>query len=323
MYAISDIKSVHLEVTSNCQASCPMCARNLQGGVINPFITETELTLTKFKNWFPPEFLLQLDRLYMCGNLGDPIIAKDTLEIFEYIRTISTTINLSMNTNGSARTVDWWSKLAKLNVQVRVGIDGLADTHALYRIGTNFNKIIENLTAFINAGGYAIWDMLVFQHNVHQIDECKQLSTMLGFSEFHTKNTSRFVNNKLHVLDSTGKTIHVLYPTEKSKQITSSVIDTNTYITCKVQKEKSLYISATGNVSPCCWLDSEWKPLIDLKRIDYMDKIGTYYNLHNLLLEEIFESNIFNKIQSLWNSDPLIECSKQCGKLDRFNEQFK
>ena len=26
-------------------------------------------------------FVKQLDTMYMCGNLGDPIVAKDTLEI--------------------------------------------------------------------------------------------------------------------------------------------------------------------------------------------------------------------------------------------------
>ena len=31
MYNYSDIRSIHLEVTQNCQANCPMCDRNMNG----------------------------------------------------------------------------------------------------------------------------------------------------------------------------------------------------------------------------------------------------------------------------------------------------
>ena len=82
MYKYKDIKTIHLEVTQNCQASCPMCDRNMNGKGINPHINLDELSLLDCVDIFPPEFIKQLDTMYMCGNLGDPIVAKDTLEIF-------------------------------------------------------------------------------------------------------------------------------------------------------------------------------------------------------------------------------------------------
>jgi MoaA/NifB/PqqE/SkfB family radical SAM enzyme len=321
MYNYADITSLHLEVTSRCQASCPMCARNIQGGVDNPFITVTEITLEQFKEWFPIVFIQQLDRLYMCGNLGDPVVAKDTLEIFKYLRSISSNISLSMNTNGSARSKSFWEELATINVKVRFGIDGLVDTHSLYRIGTDFDRIIDNVSSFIQAGGYAVWDMLVFDHNQHQVDTCKKLSEDMGFKEFYSKNTARFKEDKLHVLDKQGRTTHILYPTDRSKQIV--ITAESTIINCKVAKENSLYVSATGNILPCCWLDSEWFNPNHPHRIDYMDKIGVYPNLHANTLKEIFSSGYFNTISDTWNNTPLKECSRQCGKVDRFNEQFK
>lgn len=102
MYLIENINTIHLEITNKCQASCPMCARNLQGGALNPFVKESEITFEDFSRWFSPQFITQLDKLYMCGNLGDPVIAKDTVKIFEYCRTHNENIMLSMNTNGSA-----------------------------------------------------------------------------------------------------------------------------------------------------------------------------------------------------------------------------
>lgn len=326
MYNIGNIKTLHLEVTSRCQASCPMCSRNIQGGVDNPYMTVTEITKENFVKWFPDDFIKQLDRVYMCGNLGDPIIAKDTLEIFQYIRSVNPTILLGMNTNGSARSADWWVELAKLNVVVRFGIDGLARSHVLYRVGTDWQKIINNAAAFIDAGGYAIWDMLVFDHNKDEVNECRNLSTKLGFKAFYSKNTARFHTGSLDVLDKTGKVTHTLYPTDKSKTIAIKVVDVvnkPASINCKVRKERSLYISATGNVVPCCWLDTEWMPPKSPGRINYTETIKHHMRLTDYTLEEIFNSGIFNEIEQTWTGTPLRECAKQCGEVDKFNEQFK
>ena len=321
MYNLKDIKSIHLEVTSKCQASCPMCARNIQGGIDNPFMTVTEITLEQFKEWFPVTLIQHLDRLFMCGNLGDPIIAKDTLKIFQYLTEVNPNISLGMNTNGSAKSWQFWKELARLNVHVRFGIDGLIDTHSLYRVGTNWLKIIDNAKHFIKAGGAATWDMLVFEHNKHQIDSCKELSEELGFKYFVSKNTARFKESSLNVIDKQGKTTHILYPTDRSRQII--IPEESKVIKCKVAKEKSLYVSATGNLFPCCWLDNEWFNPNHPHRIDYMDKIGKYPSLHKSTLTEIFDSNYFNKIADTWESSPLKDCSRQCGEVDRFNEQFK
>lgn len=323
MYALNDIKTIHLEITSKCQASCPMCVRNIQGGLENPYLVLDEITITQFKEWFPVEFIKQLNKLYMCGNTGDPIVAKDTLEIFKYLRANNPTIELSMNTNASARSKQWWQELAQTKVIVRFGIDGLADTHALYRIGTDWQKIISNATTFIQAGGDAVWDMLVFQHNLHQIEACEKLSKELGFKQFISKHTSRFKNDEHIVLDYTGKVSHILQPSSKSKNITELIKEAGvSSITCKVKDEKSLYVNAHGVINPCCWLDFDGVPPSSIASKDYKSKI-TPMSLKTNTLDEIFETDFFNSIEKSWSNEPLIQCNKQCGKIDKFNEQFQ
>lgn len=327
MYKYHEIKMVHLEITSKCQASCPMCTRNIQGGIENPWMELSEISLEEFKEWFPVDFIKQLERLYMCGNTGDPVVAKDTLKIFKYLRETNPNIVLSMNTNGSARPLHFWQDLAKTGVNVRFGIDGLEDTHHLYRIGTDFNKIIENAKAFIEQGGYASWDMLVFDHNKHQVSTCEQLSKDIGFKEFIIKNTSRFKEGYHPVLKKDGTTSHILFPSIKSKEITKSVVEykveENREIHCKVQSEKNLYINAQGHVAPCCWLDFLGVPPMGFAFVDYKDKGFIPPDLKSNTLQEIFDSGFFDKIESTWNNSPLRQCSKQCGKVDKFNEQFK
>jgi MoaA/NifB/PqqE/SkfB family radical SAM enzyme len=327
MYKLENIKDIHIEITSKCQARCPMCPRRINGGLLNPLINIDEINLDTFKSWFPQSFIKQLNSLFMCGNLGDPIIARDCLEILQYIRQVNPTIHLSLHTNGSARTVTWWEDLAVVDVRVVFGIDGLSDTHALYRVGTDFHQILRNATAFILAGGSAEWHMLVFEHNEHEIDVCKNLSEELGFKSFVAKHTTRFKEGKFNVLDDVGKTTHILYPTEKSKdmmsKVTGYITDINPEIKCKAQKSQNLYISACGKVSPCCWLDFDWILPNQDSRIDYMDKIGVLPDLNINSLVEIFDSGYFNKIAETWSNNPLMECSKQCGNFDKLGAQFE
>ena len=61
MYKVEDIKTVHLEVTQRCNAACPMCDRNENGGAVNQHIRGNlkELSLEDCKAIFPPEFIGQ------------------------------------------------------------------------------------------------------------------------------------------------------------------------------------------------------------------------------------------------------------------------
>jgi len=327
MYSLNEVRAIHLEVTSKCQARCPMCPRRINGGPLNPFIELNEITLEKFQEWFSIDFIKQLNHLSMCGNLGDPIIAKDTLEIFRYLRNYNTSMALVMHTNGSARTSEWFEELARLRVRIVFGIDGLEDTHHLYRIDTDWKKIIDNAIAFINAGGDARWDMLAFQHNEHQIDQCKIFSQELGFKDFYVKHTSRFKDGKFNVLDDTGKTKYILYPTTKSNTMISKVAtaeqDLLPTISCKAQRDSQMYISADGTVTPCCWIDLRPMPPTQESRIQYLDTIGHWPNLNTQTLNEIFDSGYFNQIEESWSTCGIKECSKQCGKFDKLGAQFE
>lgn len=327
MYKLEQVKSIHFEVTSKCQAKCPMCPRRVNGGILNPLITLNEVSLEQFKSWFSPDFIEQLHYLNMCGNLGDPIIAQDTLEIYEYLRSNNSTMTLAMDTNGSARNIQWWKDLAKLKVKVTFGIDGLTDTHKLYRVNTDWDTIIKNATAFIQAGGEAKWHMLAFKHNQHQLDECRDLATTLGFNNFKIKHTSRFQAGKFNVLDDAGRTTHILYPTERSQNMIpimkESIKEINPRIECKSKRDLQFYVSSNGDVSPCCWLDFSWVLPKQETRIDYMDTIGELPNLNKKTLKGIFESGYFDRIEDTWEDKPLMECSRQCGKFDKLGAQFE
>ncbi len=198
MYNYNEIEVVHLEMTEACNASCPMCARNLNGGEVNPHLNNRELSIADVERIFPVDFVQQLKRVYMCGNYGDPAVASDTLEAFAYFRENNPQINLSMHTNGSIKKPEWWAELAQVigkKGYVIFGLDGLEDTNHLYRQGTVWKNIMRNVEAFIGAGGRARWDYIVFAHNEHQVDEAEQLSKDMGFEKFQYKKSARFFSN--------------------------------------------------------------------------------------------------------------------------------
>lgn len=327
MYNYSDITSIHFEITSKCQARCPMCPRRIQGGKLNPNISLCEISLNEFKTYFPIEFIQQLYSFNFCGNLGDPIIAKDTLKICEYLRTHNNHLHITLHTNGSAKTKSFWSKLGQLKVEVTFGIDGLNDTHSLYRVNTNYETIIKNAKTFIANNGSAHWHMLVFKHNEHQVEDCRQLAFELGFKSFQTKYTSRFREESLEVYKTDTKVSHIIYPTTRSIEISKNhkkhIEIVPNKINCKVQNNKQIYVGADGTVTPCCWLDLTFYPDSSFSKNDYLNKIKYFPNLKNNTLKEIFDSNYFNEIEKTWINNPVYECNKQCGNFDKFAEQFK
>ena len=355
MYLYKDIKTIHLEVTQNCQAACPMCDRNCNGEGINPHINLNELSYTDCTNIFPASFIKQLDTMYMCGNLGDPIVAKDTLEIFKYFREHNPNMWLSMNTNAGARDEVWWSDLATTFGRmgsVIFSVDGLRDTNHIYRQNVVWDNVERSMDAFIEAGGRARWDFLIFEHNQHQVEEARALSEQKGFEKFTAKKTGRFITQDSkkkeshQAVDRKGnETTQLRKPDKKyqNKALQKQDIIINKYgsmdayydaapIVCKVKKENSLYITAEGLALPCCWTAGRmykwWHK--DPKVEQIWDFIPNKTALDARQgLDKVFETGIFEDIQNSWSKPSCAEgklkvCAMKCGaEFDPFGEQFK
>jgi sulfatase maturation enzyme AslB (radical SAM superfamily) len=256
-FDISNVKVLHLEPTSVCNAACPQCARYTNDGFsINPLIEIKDLALNTLVSKLDIDFIRQLDKMFMCGTYGEPAAHKQTLEIYSYFRNINPNITLGMNTNGSLRPHMFWSELGKILNRERdycvFSIDGLADTNHIYRRNTNFNKIMENCRAFIDAGGRAHWDMLVFKHNEHQVDECMQLAKDMGFVAFRAKVSKRFTQRPI-----TGLEPPEIY--QPDLQYGS--------VSCHALNENSLYMNYLGEFKPCCWLGDEKYSVNDFNSI--------------------------------------------------------
>jgi MoaA/NifB/PqqE/SkfB family radical SAM enzyme len=337
-----------LEITNNCQASCPMCSRNHHGGLDNPLIKIQEWTLEDFKTIINREVLDQIDNLYFCGNFGDPLLNNNLIQMCEYVKNNSS-VSIRIHTNGSLRSVEWWQQLVKAlpaDHLVIFGIDGLTDTHSRYRIGTSYDTIIKNAKAFIAAGGHAEWAFIVFEHNQHQVDQAKQIASDLKFDQFTTKNSNRFIGSpKFEVYDKRGDVVDTLRPPSNTviKFLDKNIIDNyktivdNTEIDCAVLKTKEVYIDAYKNLVPCCFLAAT--------SYTYSTPDSLYYNVRKTLLSqynelikdignintlEISVKDIINSVgyqtvwKEYWSTKKLITCAKSCGihNFSKSQDQF-
>lgn len=194
-----NITQIHWEPTDKCNSACPMCPRYDTNGFEITTLENAEWTLEGFKKAWPVEFIKGLWKILACGNYGDPCACREFVDIYEYCREIHPSIGLACNTNGSLRTPEWWARLGAVMRQEQNGgnyctfsLDGLEDTNHLYRRNTNWKKIMENAQAFIDAGGIAHWDYIVFEHNEHQVEEARALAKKMGFKNFNVKRTTRW-----------------------------------------------------------------------------------------------------------------------------------
>ncbi len=242
------IKVLHLESTTLCNASCPQCHREDARFYIADR-DASDLVLPQIQASFDSGFVKNLDKMFMCGNFGDPAAGKDTIEIYKYFKQHNPDIVLGMNTNGSLRSTRWWQRLAAIFDHplsyVVFSIDGIEDTNSVYRRNTVWSKIIENATAFIKAGGSAHWDMLIYEHNEHQIQQARDLAKDLGFTWFRAKVSKRFATNPVKFLKP-----------PKNYDLPNTQTTCNK-IKCHALQEQSVYMAANGQILPCCWFGAE------------------------------------------------------------------
>ena len=344
-FAIDDIKSVQIDHTSRCNCLCPQCAR-VSNGVVNPRMPIDELTVEDYKVIFPSTIIKQVDIISQCGNYGDIVASNTILDCLEWLRENGCTAHINIMTNGSARTADWWKRLASiidLNGRVIFSIDGLEDTNHLYRVNASWNKIMENASTYIANNGRARWDYLIFDHNQHQVEEAEKLAREIGFESFYVKNTSRFINDKNYLTGKVSEEETLKQPTDEKYRSTSSekfvnIIDKHntwenyineTTIDCKFQKQSALFVDFQARLWPCTWVAAP----IHFAKIDniqtkqihsLMEHYGTTFNslrhhtLEDVLTHEWFASNLV----SSWETDEkLMTCGRTCGTDYEFSSR--
>lgn len=291
------VKLLHVEPSTYCNASCPQCERNINGGELNPLVPLKHLDLEEFREQLAQ--LPALEKVLFCGNRGDPLMNPHIVEMVRLCKDRGLTVGI--NTNGSIGNLEQWRSLGQLLNDVKdycvFSIDGTEKTNHIYRRGVSWSALMRNVKEFISEGGRAHWDMLVFAHNAHEVKECETMAFMMGFAWFRVKETKRFKQPKqITAYGAVLEPVRWFPPTTKKGAVE-----------CMAQQDASIYLDAENNLYPCCWLASE----------------------ESYTLERPYRSvdNPWPQLESEWaEHDALNVCVRTCAKWDgenRFVSQWK
>ena len=293
------INGFHIEASTFCNARCPGCPRNVYGYNLKDYVSTNHLSVSKYR-----EIRTRYKDLFYVrfnGGLGDPMMNPWITDLVD----ISDCHSL-ITTNGSIGTRQTFEQLAKKDVRIEFSIDGLQDTNHLYRQDVVWDKVIERVKWFVDAGGYAIWKFIPFKHNIQQLEEAENLSKALGFEEFHSDDQGR---NNFPALDKNGEVSHwILAPEDKqgARNFDAPAAIDQAREKPKFLREKGkrfdiyrcehltgeVYITAAGVVTPCCYHGTE---------------IGE---------RQIVPVSDFEKLKQTWDTDDCDPtCAISCGKL--------
>lgn len=339
MIEFNKIRRLHIELSTRCNSVCPDCPRNLRGVEIfdDVCFPSTQLYLDDIKKLLPPDFIKQLNFVLFNGNYGDFITARDGCKIVQYLKECKPSLQIQISTNASARP-DIWETLGDLGIEVKFRLDGLKDTHYLYRQNTDWDLILSNAKKFIGAGGHAVWAMIAFEHNRHQIDACRQLSKRLGFHDFFVIDNPAGMRNQFPVFTRDKRLSHVVGDYRGPKDFDrvhnmhldsldnpdrelDYVVNRN-QITCKTmsieseQQGQEIYICANGEIYPCCW--TGFYPKMNL--LGYTNlQLRTLIKENNALEHGLKHAvQWFIGITESWNipsvqQGRIMACNNECG----------
>ena len=356
---------IQLDITARCQAMCLECARNIEGKDINPNINTADtwdMPLEIFQKAVTPDMLKHsLKKIIFNGNFGDPCIHPKFIDICQYVVDHAhEDLKLNVSTNGAMFKPEHWTKVGAVLKNLKrhsviFGIDGLSDTHHIYRRNTKYENIIDNAKAFIAAGGRANWQYIIFDHNKHQTEEAKQIAKEVGFKDIFfkgLKNTGGGARNFQKAVDK-HKSGGIGAKTKKNDEVklsvgsregfkeakkmvadmeykkTTNYLDT-AKISCQWYDTKGMYIEYDGTVWMCCWIGDMHKTLSTKPREDWShieNKYGrTFHNLNYHSFDDILNHEFFaSYLDKSFNStrdDPITPRMHTCAKTCIWGKTF-
>lgn len=346
-----------LEISTQCNAYCPQCMRYESYSEGNDFITtdkrawynsNAKWDFEKFKTLLTEEDIRAVEYIQFSGAEGDPCTVKELPEIVQYIRETNPHTFITINTNGSMQTDDWWWELGLAGgkmCEILFAVDGIdQETHSYYRRNTNLEKIISNMETISNTNCRVCIGTVVFEHNKNQIEAIAELGKKFNMKYHDVAESNRFfmgpstyfyedgVRYELEQVRPVQLLVESVVPTDDRLILNptrdtrdhrnASDIESITSITCEWNEMQKVTIRQDGRVVPCCYIAHDTvvedpnKPLPELMR-DFKDL--NVVGLNNKSLKEILSSEIYtNKLfKSFENKETqFATCKFVCGKCD-------
>lgn len=243
----NEVVGLHIEPTNICTLKCAGCAR------------------TRFINQWPQHWQnhnIDIDQLFrfldidldgklisLCGNYGDPIYHPKFHTLVRELKQRGT--QLSISTNGSYRSADWWTTLVSLLDRcdtVVFSVDGLPNNFTEYRVNADWDSIHQAMLVCVQGVCQTVWKYIPFAFNEQYIQDAQDLSEKIGIDRFELEPSDRF-DTHTEKLQPVVVTLGTRYQSQQSwKNNQAQLVDPR----CKNMKNH--FISADGFYTPCCYV---------------------------------------------------------------------
>lgn len=324
----------HIEVSSICTLKCPRCPR----AEVPDTLINRQLTLAFFQNQIGKETIKQIRKITFCGNDGDPIYAKEFLEICEWIKHVNPGIHLVIITNGSYKKKDWWMKLAMIlneHDEIHWSLDGWdQESNEQYRVNCDWGSITRGLYIFtsFNKVTYTTIASIIFKFNEDNLYKIKLLAEHYNIDCWQVTRSTKFggfypeVYGTYDPLEPRPENVapghrwdrrrHRLTdkksPGDALKKVfldkAQEVLDSGEHPALCYVGTKGLFLKANGELYPCCWTANRYEHNKDIIAV-----AESRFNLNNRTLVEVLQDE-------WWTTDFLkfdnLDCKTKCTRAN-------
>lgn len=245
------LNSINLEITNRCNYSCIMCYRQ------NSKFKELDMNYIDAHKYIDElkeiEFLIK--NIYFHWR-GEPTLSKDLVSVIAYTRIKFVNANLILFTNGSNLNDKIIDELLQSGIStICISIDSIDVNDYKYIRGGNINRVLKNFITLMNKidsfsgkKPKVIVNTVIIDENLGSLKKIEDY-----FSAYNVDVNFRMDSNRSEKINKDG---------------------------C-YNLGKSLYISSSGNVIPCC-MD--------------VDEYLILGNLNDNSIGDILNNNMINSI---------------------------
>lgn len=275
----------HIEPSSICTLKCPRCPRM----EVPESLLNRQLSLDFFKNQIGADVAREIKKITFCGNDGDPIYCRDLIDICVWFKTLNPNVSITLITNGSYKTTDWWQYLGKVlgsRDEIHWSLDGWDQaSNEQYRVNCDWDSIMSGIQAFteVNSQTYRVWATIGFKFNQDQLKYQVDLAQSMGFdlhqltksTKFGSVNSEYGVDDPLEPTDPTlmsqgsryervitrlstreqpGADLKAIY----FKRAENLAKHTEHSGICLIGN-RGVFVNSRGEFYPCCWVANRYQ----------------------------------------------------------------
>ncbi len=248
-------------------------------------------------------------------TMGEPLLYEHFETFLELCKKYNIKLNLTTNGTSPRKTADQWANLIiPVTKDIKFSLNGATEKTAEGIMqGLNFNKQIENIKTFSKirnsifeqSGNYCTltFQITYLQSNMHQISDIIQLAADLDIDrikghhvwthykeleELSFKKTEQTINQWNTIVETAKNSAEKFKRKNGKKVILENFFRLQLNENKEIQENyecpfltRELWISATGDISPCCAPDNLRKTL------------GLFGNIQNQSLTSILNSSVY------------------------------